>query len=1415
MLKIIERAGPWGILKRKLEVPLIDGGTIWDYIPEWIRRIEIVSVILNGEAKHDEELMSVELFDNDVLELAPYHGAIGFILSVALQLFSWGLKQNQQAHLSINRLHARVGKSYQFDVMQLQTSEGNPIAIIDGEMRTAGQLLQVNTEAIVEGRDRVNMVIGHCEGPVEAVNPNFGADVHVDGNDLSNYRIAEYVTKVGTLNDGPPVGFDKSVTTSGVSAQLSRGSSVILTGTAPAEFFKLKVQFVSGCYTVDNDGHYHGALFVCRLRYRINSPPGTWSAWFRPSGDPFSSAYPGEFYRRRSTPFSIFFGLTFPTIETYDVEIQRDRGTGHDGDNQIIDSYVKEYQQFQNTFLRYPFIAKTYLSFISTEQMTGNIANVTSLIRGRKPMMLTSATAASAPTWTKNVSQLMLDKIYNWRFGGGTRIDQRLQLTLSGVSGGPYTVGELVLGPAVSDGYQFRGFVRAWNNSTSEMLIESRRGLPYGVLTGDSSGATGTCASIDEAYGVDLASFWDYAQRCDEWVPDGTAITTVDVDSSSGQKKLYVDDISSYSNGEQIVIDYEGPKEESNTVDTTGNDGNDYILLDNNLANAHLASEAAEVSHAERRHEFDHEWSGQEDLRTCLDRYASTSQAFVVYEPKIRVVPYRLETPGDLICKGNTGVRSFKVSYGDGIQNRPNRLIAQFRDQAHDYNFNEATLDAPELEQDPDEEIVAGPVDLLGKTRASEVSRQLWFRLKRARYVGKAVKLLLGPDHHGMQVGDVRWLQNDVPGLGLDGGRVVSGTASTVYLDRAITIPAGTYFVRIRRQDGTQQSLQITNSPGEWKVLDVSGTFSPAPVQKDLWAAGPLGLFRCVGLEPKERGDAEVEFEEDAPDFYTDKYGVVPTFTPTTLPDPNEIPPDVEDVRLTEGVARLPGGQLQHYVDVSFHPPSHNNYSNAEVWIKELSARFQKAGTSDFTSGPGTTPDLEFAEPLGVWAGLIGSTKTVIVADTGNHRILVLDENLEWVATIGTTGTAGDSSALLRFPADVACDQNYIYLLDTGNHKIKVYDATTYAWVSTFGSRGTGNGQFEFPNGIASLSGDNVVHVADTYNNRLQRFTVAAGVLTYSAQVGSSGSGDDNFISPYGVDVGLTNVYVADLGNHRITFRAKTAAYTFAGEFGTQGPDPDELERPVDVTVNPGEDDCWICDMANHRLSHWDITSTPANVGVKGSYGQGRDQFKVPRGIQNYDEAVFIVEKFNNQLTTRDQEEGVPDFWEFRDSVPSGETSIRISGDLSPGELYRFAVPSVSPNDVRKIPGDAVYAEIQLTAIGNRPPDVANIYAANDGGGIRLYWDAVQAVDLAGYEIRAGQDWATGQPIGTAGRDAVEIRFSQTVIATSGNSKYLIKAFTTSRQFSTGAATVTHPHPGIAPIASTLRTQGAINQRTT
>src|SRR5438552_8179000 len=66
------------------------------------------------------------------------------------------------------------------------------------------------------------------------------------------------------------------------------------------------------------------------------------------------------------------------------------------------------------------------------------------------------------------------------------------------------------------------------------------------------------------------------------------------------------------------------------------------------------------------------------------------------------------------------------------------------------------------------------------------------------------------------------------------------------------------------------------------------------------------------------------------------------------------------------------------------------------------------------------------------------------------------------------------------------------------------------AFVTKWGSAGSGNGQFNAPWGVAVDAAGNV-YVADTGNNRIQKFTGTGGFLT---AWGSAGSGNGQFNVP-------------------------------------------------------------------------------------------------------------------------------------------------------------------------------------------------------------------------------------------------------------------------------------------------------------
>ena len=61
-----------------------------------------------------------------------------------------------------------------------------------------------------------------------------------------------------------------------------------------------------------------------------------------------------------------------------------------------------------------------------------------------------------------------------------------------------------------------------------------------------------------------------------------------------------------------------------------------------------------------------------------------------------------------------------------------------------------------------------------------------------------------------------------------------------------------------------------------------------------------------------------------------------------------------------------------------------------------------------------------------------------------------------------------------------------VYVADTGNNRIEVFTSSG-AYLTQWGSAGSGNGQFANPGGVA-VNATGTVYVADTDNDRIQMF---------------------------------------------------------------------------------------------------------------------------------------------------------------------------------------------------------------------------------------------------------------------------------------------------------------------------------------
>ena len=180
----------------------------------------------------------------------------------------------------------------------------------------------------------------------------------------------------------------------------------------------------------------------------------------------------------------------------------------------------------------------------------------------------------------------------------------------------------------------------------------------------------------------------------------------------------------------------------------------------------------------------------------------------------------------------------------------------------------------------------------------------------------------------------------------------------------------------------------------------------------------------------------------------------------------------------------------------------------------------KSVGSSKIGNGP-----LRFNYPMGITVH--PTTGQIFIADSSNHRIQVLNNDLTYSHSFGKKGSSPEQ---FYHPYDVTFDnEGYLYVAESDNHCIKKFTSTGQ-YVSTFSSHGSNPGQITRPSSI--IIDNNLLYVSDCGNHRISIFDTN-GCFIHC--FGKRGSGEGEFVGPRGITVdSLGNLYVSDYSNNRL-----------------------------------------------------------------------------------------------------------------------------------------------------------------------------------------------------------------------------------------------------------------------------------------
>lgn len=330
---------------------------------------------------------------------------------------------------------------------------------------------------------------------------------------------------------------------------------------------------------------------------------------------------------------------------------------------------------------------------------------------------------------------------------------------------------------------------------------------------------------------------------------------------------------------------------------------------------------------------------------------------------------------------------------------------------------------------------------------------------------------------------------------------------------------------------------------GQWPVRHDLRLYIRKDVLADLWDYG-VGAVSAAGLvDPYEANELAL-----SPALVINETGIAGT-TEGALSSPRnvEVGPD----------------GLVYVADSGNH----------RIQVFDADGRFVR-GWGSFGSEPG-----QFNEP---W-GLAVDDEFVYVADTWNHRIQKFTLTGELAGVYGTSGAPsaedpGGGLGLFFGPRDIALlNDGTLLITDTGNHRLQLMDRDGN-FIRAIGSFGNQPLQFNEPVGLA-VAPDGSVYVADTWNGRVQRLSpelLSLGEWRVEAWYGQSINN-----KPYLATDAEGRVYVSDPEGYRVLIFSSSGGYL--NRFGQYGTDVGSLGLPNGLAID-ADGNLWVADAGNHRI---------------------------------------------------------------------------------------------------------------------------------------------------------------------------------------------------------------------------------------
>lgn len=314
--------------------------------------------------------------------------------------------------------------TYGFGGIRNDTRIGSPIPVVYGEHRVGGHYIEI-AETVANGdtdNNELYLVLALSEGEIEKIDTTYDgstlstSSIEINGQSIANYSISHPGGKALTGTNDQDYIFSKfggAWSAYSVDTLITPDWFTYVTQGTNITGFQININFPMGLYRINKDGETKNASVTFDIEYRLVGTP-TWTpdtVTYTASKMAAVRRYTGKGNGHDGT------GETYLPPGQY--EIRMKRADAESTNNKKVDQAKWDLiNEIVNDRYKHPNVALFPLDITATDQLSGGLPTVTTIIKGRKIRVYTT-TSAYTTIWSDNPAWVVLDMLTNTRYGMG------------------------------------------------------------------------------------------------------------------------------------------------------------------------------------------------------------------------------------------------------------------------------------------------------------------------------------------------------------------------------------------------------------------------------------------------------------------------------------------------------------------------------------------------------------------------------------------------------------------------------------------------------------------------------------------------------------------------------------------------------------------------------------------------------------------------------------------------------------------------------------------------------------------------------------------------------------------------------------------------------------------------------------